>query len=106
MACFGHPGAKITGTYVSLESFGRLLERPNREGISAFAAGSPVRECRILGRGHRCKGAQFTKKKKSRWPTSQLASERLAIGENGSKWLIATFVEIAKRRRKASLKAQ
>ena len=42
----------------------------------------------------------------SRWPTSQLASERLAIGENGSKWLIATFVEIAKRRRKASLKAQ
>ena len=42
----------------------------------------------------------------SRWPTSQLASERLAIGENGSKWLIATCVEIAKRRRKASLKAQ
>jgi hypothetical protein len=54
VACFGRPGAKITGTYVLLESFGRLLERPNREGISAFAAGSPVRECRILRRGHRC----------------------------------------------------
>ena len=32
---------------------GHLLERPNREGIWAFAARSPVRECRIIGRGHR-----------------------------------------------------
>ena len=33
VACFGNPGAKITGTYVRREFFGHLLERPDRKGI-------------------------------------------------------------------------